>query len=219
MLNSDGVTVVVPAFNEAQRIGAVVAALASRVDEVIVVDDGSCDDTAAIAEAAGARVLRQASNQGYIAALRHGIAAARAEVIVTIDADGEMPLERIDALVAPIREGVADMVQGHRQQIVRPSERFLTWLASLKGPVGDSGSGMRAIRSDLAKRLELKGACICGTLTLEVLANGGRVQEVPIFLKAVAKPRRIAWFHVRQLFYLIPWLVRSFKGQGMQDEK
>jgi glycosyltransferase involved in cell wall biosynthesis len=208
-----------PAFNEAQRIGAVVAALVPRVDEVIVVDDGSRDDTAAIAEAAGARVLRQASNQGYIAALRQGIVAARGEIIVTLDADGEMPLESIDALVAPIREGVADMVQGHRQQIVRPSERFLTWLASLKGPVGDSGTGMRAIRSDLAKRLELKGACICGTLTLEVLANGGRVKEVPILLRAVAKPRRIAWFHARQLFYLIPWLLFSSKAQGVHDEK
>jgi hypothetical protein len=78
---------------------------------------------------------------------------------------------------------------------------------------------MRAIRSDLAKRLELKGACICGTLTLEVLANGGRVKEVPILLRAVAKPRRIAWFHARQLFYLIPWLLFSSKAQGVHDEK
>src|SRR5690606_23704164 len=132
-----------------------------------------------------ARVLRQASNQGYIAALRRGIAAARAEVIVTLDADGEMPVELIPRLVEPIRNGLADMVQGHRNRIVRPSERLLTWLAALKGPVGDSGTGFRAIRADLARRLQLSGACICGTLTLEVLALGGRVQEIDIELRQI----------------------------------
>ncbi|RMH84866.1 glycosyltransferase family 2 protein [Pseudomonas sp. AOB-7] len=208
------IAAVVPAFNEAQRIGAVVAALVPRVDEVIVVDDGSRDDTAAIAEAAGARVLRQASNQGYIAALRRGIAAARAEVIVTLDADGEMPLDSIAALVAPIREGRADMVQGRRNRVPRPSERLLTWLAALRGAVGDSGTGMRAIRRDLAQRLELRGACICGTLALEVLAKGGRIAEVPIHLHRVNKPRRIAWFHLRQFFYLLPWLLRTHKNSS-----
>lgn len=208
------VAAVMPAFNEAQRIGAVVAALVPRVDEVIVVDDGSRDDTAAIAEAAGARVLRQASNQGYIAALLRGIAAARAEVIVTLDADGEMPLDSIAALVAPIREGRADMVQGRRNRVPRPSERLLTWLAALRGAVGDSGTGMRAIRRNLAQRLELRGACICGTLALEVLAKGGRIAEVPIHLHRVNKPRRIAWFHLRQFFYLLPWLLRTHKNSS-----
>ena len=207
---------VVPAFNEAQRISAVVTALVSRVDEVIVVDDGSRDDTAAIAEAAAARVLRPASNQGYTSALRRGIAAARAEVIVTLAADGEMPLDSITALVAPIREGRVDMVQGCRSSVARPSERLLTWLAALRGPVGDSGTGMRAIRRDLAQRLELRGACICGTLALEVLANGGRIAEVSIHLHRVHKPRRIAWFHLQQFFHLLPWLLRTYKNSSSE---
>lgn len=211
MLNSERITAVVPAYNEAPRIGAVVATLVSQVDEVVVVDDGSIDDTARRAEMAGARVLRTESNQGYVAALRRGIAAATGDIIVTLDADGEMPVERIRDLVAPIIAGEADMVQGHRSSVARPSERLLTGLASLRGTVGDSGTGMRAIRADLAKRLELRGACICGTLSLEVLSLGGRIGEIPIRLNSVAKPRRIAWFHARQFIYLLPWLFRRMK--------
>ena len=205
------VVALVPAFNEARRIAATLAALAPWVDQMIVIDDGSCDATAEIARKAGAVVLTNAHNQGYLAALRRGIAEARADIIVTVDADGEMPVELIPRLVEPIRNGLADMVQGHRNRIVRPSERLLTWLAALKGPVGDSGTGFRAIRTDLARRLQLNGACICGTLTLEVLALGGRVQEIDIELRQIGKPRRIAWFHVRQFFYLLPWLFKSLK--------
>ena len=205
------VVALVPAFNEARRIAATLAALAPWVDQMIVIDDGSSDASADIARKAGAVVLTNAHNQGYLAALRRGIAEARADIIVTVDADGEMPVELIPRLVEPIRNGLADMVQGHRNRIVRPSERLLTWLAALKGPVGDSGTGFRAIRADLARRLQLNGACICGTLTLEVLALGGRVKEIDIELRQIGKPRRIAWFHVRQFFYLLPWLFKNLK--------
>ncbi|RHW20215.1 glycosyltransferase family 2 protein [Pseudomonas jilinensis] len=209
---------VIPAFNEADRIGFVVAELIGKVDAILVVDDGSTDGTAEAAEAAGAIVVYHPTNQGYMAALRTGFASADADILLTIDADGEMPLENIDALMAPIRQGLADMVQGHRQKIVRPSERLLTWLASLKGPVGDSGTGMRAIRTDLARQLELKGECICGVMALEVLAKGGRIQEVPISLRSVAKPRGVAWYHLKQIFHLLPWMF-DLRIKRVADDK
>ena len=87
-------------------------------------------------------------------------------------------------------------------------------MASLRGPVGDSGTGMRALRTDLARRLELRGMCICGIFALEVLALGGRIAEVPITLQPIAKPRRIAWYHLRQLLYLLPWLLRRYPGDA-----
>ncbi len=207
------VSAVMPAYNESGRVAGAIAAVQPYADEVLVIDDGSTDETAREAAEAGARVLRQARNQGYLAAIRRGFAEAEGDVVVTVDADGEMPVERIPDLVRPIAEGRADMVQGRRERIVRPSEALLTRLASLKGPVGDSGTGFRALRTDLARRLELKGACICGVFSLEVLSLGGRITEVPVRLRHVDKPRRIAWYHARQFFYVLAWFIHRRPGQ------
>jgi polyprenyl-phospho-N-acetylgalactosaminyl synthase len=204
------ITAILPAYNEASRVGATVAATAPYVDEVLVVDDGSQDATAERATDAGARVVRQAYNQGYIAAIKRGFAEATGEIVVIIDADGEFSPDQIPALVEPIQNGGADMVQGHRDRPPRPSERVLTWLASLRGPVGDSGTGLRALRTELARQLALNGACICGIFALEVLYCGGTIEERPIRLRSINKPRRIAWFHITQFFHLLPWLVRRY---------
>jgi hypothetical protein len=125
---------------------------------------------------------------------------------------------RIPELVAPILAGQADMVQGRRDIVPRPSERVLTWLASLRGPVGDSGTGLRALRTDLARRLQLRGACICGIFALEVLAQGGVIAEIPITLQKVDKPRRIAWYHLRQVLYLLPWLLRRYPPNAARGQ-
>jgi glycosyltransferase involved in cell wall biosynthesis len=180
------------------------------VDEVLVIDDGSQDDTAAQAEMAGAKALRQPANLGYITAIKRGFGQAAGEIVVTIDADGELPADRIPDLVRPILDDRADMVQGRRPTIPRPSEQFLTWLANLRAPAGDSGTGFRALRTDLARQLTLKGACICGIFSLEVIFRQGRIVEIPVQLKPINKPRRIAWYHLRQFFYLLPWLFRHY---------
>jgi polyprenyl-phospho-N-acetylgalactosaminyl synthase len=209
---TDTTTAVIPAFNEAGRIADVIAGVLPHVDEVLVVDDASTDDTASVARAAGARVLRQSANGGYIAAIKAGFRQARGDIVITLDADGEFSPHYIPQLIAPIRAGRADMVQGHRDVVPRPSERFLSWLAGLKGPVGDSGTGLRALRTDLARSLRIEGACICGVLGLEVLQHGGRIVEIPIALKTVSKPRRIAWFHVRQFFHVLRWLPAKLRS-------
>jgi len=200
------ITAVIPAYNEAGSISQVVRAVTPYVTEILVIDDGSEDETGSFAEATGARVVRQISNQGYIAAIKRGFAEASSEIVVTIDADGEFPAEYIPELVKPITDGRADMVQGHRNHIPRLSERFLTWLAQRRAPVGDTGTGLRALRTDLARNLSLRGACICGIISLEVIYKGYRILDVPIECKKVSKHRRVAWFHLKQFFYLLPWL-------------
>lgn len=200
------VAAVIPAFNEESRIGGVVSEASRYVDEVIVVDDGSSDGTVGAAVRAGAEVVSLPENRGYIAAIKTGFRKATADVVVTLDADGEFSPAYIPALVRPVLSGEAEMVQGHRDFVPRPSERFLTWLAGLKHEVGDSGTGLRAIDTRLARTLEIKGACICGVLSLEVAKGGGRILDVPIKLKATGKPRKVAWFHLRQFFLLVPWL-------------
>ncbi len=192
-------TAVIPARNEAARIAAVVAELRRHVDEVLVVDDASDDDTAAVARATGATVASSATRLGYIGALRLGFSMASGDIVVTVDADGEMPVELIGDLIAPIAAGTADIVQGHRSNVPRVSERLVTAIAGLGGAVGDSGSGFRALRTDLARDLEIRGSCICGSLTLEALAHGARLAEIPVATRHVAGRRRsIAWSHLAQ---------------------
>src|SRR5690606_41874232 len=107
-------TAVLPADNEAGRVGKTVAALHGMVDEILVIDDASRDATAAEARAAGARVITQPANQGYIAAIKRGFAEAQGEIVVVVDADGEFPVTAIPDLGAPILAGDADMVEGYR---------------------------------------------------------------------------------------------------------
>ena len=188
-----------PARNEARRIGATIAELRDHVDEVLVVDDASEDDTSAVAAAAGAVVTRSDTRLGYIGALERGFAAASGDIVVTVDADGEMPVERIGELVAPIVAGTADMVQGHRSHVPRLSERVVTAIAAIGGPVGDSGTGFRAIRTELARELEIPGSCICGSFALTALARGARLAEIRIQTRPVpGRRRRIAWNHLAQ---------------------
>lgn len=206
------VSVVIPAYNEAERIGSVVRDALEQADEVLVVDDGSQDGTAAVAEAAGARVVRQ-QNAGYIAAIKRGFREARGEVVVTMDADGEHRAGDIPRLVAPILADEADLVLGARREIARPSERFLNWLTNFRMKVSDSGTGFRALRRSLALRLELDGRCICGISVLEPAALGARIAEVPIELETIDKPRRIAWYHIPQTWIVSGWLV-GLRGKG-----
>ena len=203
-------TAVMPAYNEARRIEKTVRRTRDYVDRVLVIDDASTDETAREARKAGADVLKQSSNSGYIAAIKRGFSEADTDIVVTVDADGELPVERVPNLVQPVCTGEADMVQGHRDHIVRPSEKLLTWLASFGGPVGDSGTGLRALRTNLAQTLDLHGACICGIFSLEVLRRGGKIEEVPIRLREVEKPRGGAWQHFAQVFYVGAALFRSW---------
>src|SRR5690606_27774112 len=116
-----GVTILVPAYNEEQGIGGVLQRLArldlGRPTEILVVDDGSTDGTAAALEAArvpGLRVIRRPRNQGYGAALKVGFASAAYDVVVITDADGTYPEDKISDLIDRI-DGGAEMVVGERR--------------------------------------------------------------------------------------------------------
>jgi len=141
------VSVVVPAFNEASRIGAVLRPLiyCPLVDEVIVVDDGSDDGTADVARAFGVNVVALPENRGKAAALDRGIAQARNEALLFLDADlVGLREEHVEALLRAYAKGGVDMVVG-----VFSSGRMNTDLAQKLNPFA---SGQRVLSKSLWQR-------------------------------------------------------------------
>lgn len=207
-MSQKNVTVIIPAFNEKDRITPVIKETKPHVDEIMVVDDNSTDETGKVAKEAGAQVVQNRFQSGYIGALKTGFAEAKSEIIVTMDADGEHDPQDIPNLLKSIESGNADVILGKREEIARPSEKFLCSLARLQVNVEDCGTGFRALRREIAKEMTLPGHCTCGTFVLEAKSLGASISELPINLRSIDKPRDIAWKHVPQLWCVLRLLFR-----------
>lgn len=182
------VTVVIPALDEAEAIGQVLAELPDFVATTIVVDNGSTDATAEVARAAGATVVRE-PRRGYGRACAAGLAASRdAGVVVFLDADrSDYPAE-MAALVRPVLDGEADLVMGRRDGRGRPlAARFGTALClalinRLWGSRYRDLGPFRAIRREALDRLRMADRTYGWTIEMQVKAveAGLRVLELPI---------------------------------------
>jgi polyprenyl-phospho-N-acetylgalactosaminyl synthase len=162
--------VVIPLYNEATVIGEVIAQLREAFEHIVCVDDGSTDDSAAIAESAGARVIRHPYNIGQGAALQTGISYVReqpgVEYIVTFDADGQHRVIDAVAMVALARTDGAAVVFGSRflDERTKPGLlkkvvlRAAAWVTNLSTglTLTDAHNGLRVIRLDAARTLSLK---------------------------------------------------------------
>jgi len=153
------VTIIVPAFNESKGIGVTLEKLMEVARpyhwEVIVVDDGSTDDTCTIADSHGVKVIRHKRNQGYGASLKTGIRQALHDIICITDADGTYPSACIPVLVKDLLDHEQDMVVGARtgDNVRMPRARslakwFLKRLANwiVEDKIPDLNSGLRIIR-------------------------------------------------------------------------
>jgi len=208
--------VVTPAFDEAANVAAVIAALPETVaglDVVpVVVSDGSTDDTARVARAAGAFVTELPIRRGAGLALRVGYEIALdlgAEVVVTMDADGQHLASELPVVVAPILDGRADYVNGsrllgrfERESLIRHVgvhifARIVTVLTGRR--ITDPSSGFRAARADLLRRLVLEQDQFWASeILIEALRLRAAVVEVPITIAARAsgstkKPRSLRY--------------------------
>ncbi len=203
------VSAVIPAYNEEETVGEVVARTLRHVDEAIVVDDGSTDDTALVAMNSGAVVVRNEANKGVLESLRTGFRSARGEVLVTLDADGQHDPNEIPGLLEPILDDRADLVLGARVELHHFSERIIARLTGLKAEVSDASTGFRAIRRNIVDRMALRGAYACGTVILEAQSLGARIAEVPITIsERKGGKRRIKTRHFKQIFYVLYDLLR-----------
>ena len=190
------VSVVIPAYNEESAVGAEVEVVRSVLrargitHEIIVVDDGSKDDTAYKASAARARVIRHIVNRGYGAAIKTGILAAKYPAIVITDADGTYPADQIPHLLTQLE--TADMVVGARTgekvaipRLRRPAKWLLGQLANhIAGRhIPDLNSGLRAFRRDCVEQyfpVLSNRFSFTTTSTLALLADEYRVVYHPI---------------------------------------
>lgn len=189
------VAVVIPAYQAAATIGEVVSQTLGILPDanLIVVDDGSADGTGEAGRGKGTTVVTHPRNRGKGAALRTGLARARAdgaEVIVTIDADGQHPAAEIPRLLQPIAAGAADLVLGARARngAMPVSRRLTNWLsASVASRIGrqairDAQTGFRAFTRALAERVQPAGDRyeFEANFLLEALRAGYRVTSVEV---------------------------------------
>jgi len=112
------VSVVMPAHNEGKSVGNLVISCKALCDEIIVVDNGSTDNTAAIAKESGAIVVRNEENLGVAKATQKGFEIAHGDIIVTIDADGQHDPSDILKLTRPLMEGRCEVTLGVRDEIL-----------------------------------------------------------------------------------------------------
>ena len=236
MSTGNDIAAVVAAHNEEAGVAQVVSGLLSVLPdgcEVLVVDDGSEDRTAQRAEEAGARVLRLKPNRGKGAALRAGISATEAEILVFIDADGQDEPAELPVLLEAMASDVALVIgsrflgtleDGSIKALNLVGNKCLTGLFNLLygARITDTQAGFRVLRRSAIRLEELRARRyeIETEMTLHVLRRGGRVVEVPVTRRARAGGQtgfEIAYDGLRILSCMLTSRLASFRGRGGSD--
>jgi glycosyltransferase involved in cell wall biosynthesis len=194
--DSSRVIVCVPAFNEANTIGAIIQNAKKFAYEVIVCDDGSIDNTSKVAEAAGAIVTRHEINKGYGSAIRTLFRTALekdADFVITLDADGQHDPDQIPDVLQPLIEGEADIVIGSRfldnkknNDIPRYRafgiKAITKFMHNDSWSISDAQSGYRAYTKGAVAKLKLfeVGMSISTEILFRARENNFVIREIPI---------------------------------------
>jgi len=214
-MTTSSISIIIPAYNEAECIGPLVGQLQVLYPqaEIIVIDDGSADDTAAIAGRSGAIVFRHPYNIGNGAAVKSGIRVATGEILIFMDADGQHNPADIQRMLSFFPD--YDMVVGARSLKGQASfgrafgNKAFSLLASYvaKFPVQDLTCGFRAVKSDIARSFTYllpNTYSYPTTITLGVLRSGRAVKYIPIEACQRKKGRsKIKFFQDGIRFFMI----------------
>jgi len=188
------VLAIIPAYAEGKFIGDVVSRVLRHVGTVLVIDDGSLDDTAIVAQAAGAVVFRHSTNRGKGAAIKSGLehaTAAATPFFLFLDGDGQHDPDDIPAFFDAMNETGADLVVGNRMThletmpvVRRLTNKFMSWQigAICKVPVPDSQCGFRLVRRELLPVLNAPSDRFDFETESLILAarHGFRITSVPV---------------------------------------
>ncbi len=241
-------SLIVPAFNEERTIETVldkVFEFLPDVHEVLVIDDASVDRTPEVCHAYSIRdqrvkLFRHKTNQGKTAALQTGFAACTGSIVVVQDADLEYDPREISDLIAPIKEGAADVCLGSRFMVRRAgrvlyfrhflANKFLTFVNNICTDLNltDVETGYKASRSEIAKNMIIESSGF--GFEIEFVAKckkiGARVYEVPIsyYGRTYAEGKKIGlkdgvdalWYLIK--FNILTGLNQSFRPEFLGDE-
>lgn len=215
---SDGIIALIPAFNEAARVGDVVRRVRRHVSEVVVIDDGSADETSAVAREAGATVIRHDQNQGKGASIISGLnhfAKSSADFAILLDADGQHDPDEIPKFLEAGRQ--AGITCGTRMQNTKEmpaircwTNRFTSWVTGklARQRIPDSQCGYRLIARVVLPDLKFSTARF--ETETEMLIQAGRAGHkiVSVPIRTIYEPGRVS--RIR------PWrdTVRFFKLVG-----
>lgn len=203
------ISVIIPAFNEAHAVGETVGELRGALEslsldfEIMVIDDGSSDGTGDAASASGCRVIRHSANRGYGASLKTGILAARKEVVLFYDADGQFDPADLRRLIGGLAG--ADMAAGvrgkgsHRPIGRRPGKWVLRVVADYlsRTKIPDLNCGYRAVRrSAILPYLHLlpDGFSASTTTTILFLKKGMAIDWVPVTIRKTKTKSSVKMF-------------------------
>ena len=186
----------IPAYNEEKNIAKIIINSKEFADQIIVCDDGSTDSTVAIAESLGAIVIKHPKNLGYGSAIHSIFLKAKeinADILVTVDADGQHRTQDITKVIEPIKKGDADLIIGSRFLGVSEEKipeyrkigiKIITKVtnSSLKNKITDSQSGFRAYSKKVISELNVSdmGMGISTEILIKSSSLGFRIAEVPI---------------------------------------
>ncbi len=203
------ISIVIPAYNEGPAVAPVLEELKATLEkqgieaEIIVVDDGSADDTGDNAHAAGVRVIRHRRNRGYGASLKTGIAAAKHDIVAITDADGTYPAKYLPAMLKALDR--ADMVIGartgdnvHIPLIRRPAKWCLNMVANYVTAfsIPDLNSGLRVFRRNIVMQyfsILPDQFSWTTTITLAMLCDRYTLEYIPIdYLQRTGKSKIVA---------------------------
>jgi len=189
-MDSNKVTIIIPAYNEGEGLSSTLEGLMPIANEagweIIVIDDGSTDNTAEVVRAGGARLVSHPYNKGYGAALKTGIRNATGDIVVMMDSDGQHSGADVEKLLEHMDN--YDMVVGARSRDVlirAPGKKLLSMVANFLSDrkIPDLNSGFRAVRKSAVRSFLHfcpNGFSFTTTITLAYLREGFSVKYVPI---------------------------------------